>query len=583
MKTQKMFSIKRRVLLVLMGILVPAVTFLILSNLYTVQEAQRNQADTNRVALGLYCSQIEKSMEQAEKSLAGLVGSNGQLRELAYGNTIKTKAWGNLYELSQSLTWMMETDSNIAAMLIIAPNYQLYHGIYSDAISGYPYKNAIINYFREKVSAGNSLNDNCWEKVSIDGHPFLARGVGIQNTYCVALLGIENFAASWQFSGELAEESGEMTDLVVILDGQKPCVMQELAEEKGLVFEGQEDYYFTGNQKKYMVVEMPIAGSGLNVAYVSAHRGLSGLSNGQLVFLLGSLLVFISIPMGYWVIKKSFFKPVDRLVTAMEEIYEGEDGFFCFPDRTYPEIEFQKVNAVFLHMLERIRKLKIQAYEKELAVSRVTLQYYQIQIKPHFYLNCLKNIYGMAEEQCYDGIQKCVLYLSNHLRYMLKKDSGMVAVEEEMQFVSNYIQLQKLGSRHPLSCETEVHPDTMPLEIPTLSILSFVENSVKYCVNPNEEIKIFIKTGLLQSEEGSFLNLVIQDNGQGFSREQLDYFNYYPSSMPGREMEGHLGISNVIQRFLLVYGRERVGFAFSNHGGARIDIMVKCDSRETER
>lgn len=66
--------------------------FLIIFNLYTMHEARAKQADASRVALGLYSAQIEKSMEQMEKSLAGLVGNNSQLWELSYGNTIKTRS-----------------------------------------------------------------------------------------------------------------------------------------------------------------------------------------------------------------------------------------------------------------------------------------------------------------------------------------------------------------------------------------------------------------------------------------------------------------------------------------------------------
>lgn len=90
MKVRKPFSIKGRVLFVLASILIPAVTFLIIFNLYTMHEARAKQVDASRVALGLYSAQIEKSMEQMEKSLAGLVGNNSQLWELSYGNTIKT-------------------------------------------------------------------------------------------------------------------------------------------------------------------------------------------------------------------------------------------------------------------------------------------------------------------------------------------------------------------------------------------------------------------------------------------------------------------------------------------------------------
>jgi sensor histidine kinase YesM len=45
----------------------------------------------------------------------------------------------------------------------------------------------------------------------------------------------------------------------------------------------------------------------------------------------------------------------------------------------------------------------------------------------------------------------------------------------------------------------------------------------------------------------------------------------------GMETDGeHIGITNVMQRFYLFYGKDRVGFAFSNADpGAKIEIFIQ--------
>jgi hypothetical protein len=48
-------------------------------------------------------------------------------------------------------------------------------------------------------------------------------------------------------------------------------------------------------------------------------------------------------------------------------------------------------------MMDQIKSLKIIAYEKTLAAQQAQLQYLQIQIRPHFFLNCLSALYGLAE------------------------------------------------------------------------------------------------------------------------------------------------------------------------------------------
>lgn len=573
MQKFKNFSIKRRVLYVLLMILVPAMSFLLLFNVFVMREVYQKQADTYRTALDLYAAPIEKSMEQMDKSLAGLVGNNGYMQELAYGNTTKTKAWGNIYELSQNFSWMMGTDDNIAAMFVMAADYGLYHGVYNECIVGVNYKDTMIDTFKDKIADNTIIRHNGWSYIAISGHPFLYRAVGILNTYCIALLGIENFSVP---QNDFGNPENELTEGIIFTQEDIACTMTDFVKEAGLDFNGSQDAYFSGNRDSYMIVERPVAGTNLNMAYVSAYKGLwPALSHWQVILILGTAIVFALLPVGYWIIKKSFFKPVDRLIASMENTCESEDGFLNAPQEIYPEIEFQRVNKVFQYMMERIRHLKIEAYEKELAVSRVTLQYYQIQIKPHFFLNCMKSIYGMAQEHAYDKIQKNILYLSRHLRYMLREDSEMVTIREEMEYVSNYILLQKMSMKYPPFCDVDTSTETLDILIPAISILSFVENSVKYCINADSKIRIRIKTAMLQTDDGSLLNITIQDNGQGFTQEQLRQYNFYKKSLDKGGNGEHLGINNVIQRFLLVYGEERVGFVFSNDKGAKIDILIK--------
>ena len=67
------------------------------------------------------------------------------------------------------------------------------------------------------------------------------------------------------------------------------------------------------------------------------------------------------------------------------------------------------------------------AYDRLLQVQKTKMQYYQIQIRPHFFLNCMKNLYAMAEGKKYEKIQEMILTLSSYLRAVLKDYSALRA------------------------------------------------------------------------------------------------------------------------------------------------------------
>jgi len=115
------------------------------------------------------------------------------------------------------------------------------------------------------------------------------------------------------------------------------------------------------------------------------------------------------------------------------------------------------------------------------------------------------------------------------------------------------------------------------IKIPAISILTFVENSVKHCLENEEGVEIRIKVQRLQSETGNLINITISDNGKGFPDEQLQVFNYSKADDFSEEC---IGIRNVIQRFYLIWGEEKAGFAFSNAHGANVDIFIQLDGQE---
>ena len=110
----------------------------------------------------------------------------------------------------------------------------------------------------------------------------------------------------------------------------------------------------------------------------------------------------------------------------------------------YDLLELQRFGQTFNEMLTKINDLKLEAYEKKLDLKQAQLQYLQLQIRPHFYLNCLKSLYGMAEKKQYGEIQESILALSEYFRYIFRNNIELVSLEEEIHSVSSYIKLQQL-------------------------------------------------------------------------------------------------------------------------------------------
>ncbi len=271
--------------------------------------------------------------------------------------------------------------------------------------------------------------------------------------------------------------------------------------------------------------------------------------------------------------KRQFLEPLETLVQTMEQIKEGELEKNLSIQTSVQE--YKKIEYTFNTMMERIKDLKILAYDRLIQVQKTKMQYYQIQIRPHFFLNCMKNLYAMASGKKYEQLQEMILTLSKYLRVVLKDYSASVPLSQELEGVRSYISLQQMSNANAIDYEEDISGSLETFLIPPMSVLTLVENSFKYEKDSQEPVHILVKARSFVDGDQTFVNLTVMDNGRGFSDDVLNILNHPQMRLPG----DHIGIYNVRQRFELLY-QNSCSFVFSNMEGACVDIFVPVKEGE---
>ncbi|WP_165806828.1 sensor histidine kinase [Balneicella halophila] len=120
------------------------------------------------------------------------------------------------------------------------------------------------------------------------------------------------------------------------------------------------------------------------------------------------------------------------------------------------------------------------------------LYYLKNQINPHFLFNSLNSIYALTVKKS-DQAPEAVITLSELMRYMLyETDHHFVPVEKELQYIENYIKLQRLRMADSSNVTLKVKGDITNKKISPLILISFIENAFKYGVNSSGKTKINI-------------------------------------------------------------------------------------------
>ncbi len=214
-------------------------------------------------------------------------------------------------------------------------------------------------------------------------------------------------------------------------------------------------------------------------------------------------------------------KPVGELIHSMEQIENGtlaepmeiKDGFE----------EFNIIKRSFNDMVNQIKQLKIDVYEEKISKQDAKLRFLQLQANPHFYMNSFNVIYSLVTTKNYDLIKTLVLALVKHSRYTLKANSKTVRIKDELDFIDNFIEIQRIRYHYELQFHKEIQEDLVEYYMPPLIIQTFIENSIKYALTDNGKfINILLKIIRESKDKLEYIHIIVEDDGNGYPKEVLN-------------------------------------------------------------
>lgn len=282
------------------------------------------------------------------------------------------------------------------------------------------------------------------------------------------------------------------------------------------------------------------------------------------ILFIVSIIFLIAIPILFFGFYKWLIRPVNILMDAISEVDNGNiDYRIVQKTGTY---EFDLLNSNFNSMLNNIKKLKINVYEKELEKKDIKLQYLSQQIQPHFILNAMNIIYSYEPDQ-YDLIQKMVLCLSKYFRFIVNANNSYVKVKHEMNHIENYLHIQKIRYTHRINYDVYMEPMTQDAIMPPLMIQNLVENIIKYALRDDVPVNIWVKSMHIDD----MIQIEIRDTGYGIKTETLELIRKFKETKVRQAGLG-TGIQNTIERLELFFG-EKSSFEASRidtDGGTRV-------------
>lgn len=562
-KKRNISSFRNTAILTMSVIVLPLFIVVVLFDVYTIQQQKTAIRLSRRNTLSAYQQQFEDTLRITDDFLTDTVANSLDFASIIYADT-KSEAYLASQALGLQCKIQLKAHELLGAFCTYSQAFDSYRITYSGS-----YPQADLAVLRSAVisaaNAGHAASG--WIPLPFSERTVLLYTYIRSNTVFAAMIDPANQSCSGLGSEDrifyimadgtpFAPATAFQADTIPLPDGH---ISSSFRDADG---------------RKYDLTHLALFPIDGYIVYATPSISLLKMLNfTQRVLLVITLALLASIPLCWLSLRRFLLEPLNTLTRTMQAIQGGDTEI-----RVPQESSIQEVNDIsgtVNTMLDIIRQQKIDFYEQQLETQQAQLQYLHKQIRPHFFLNCLNMIYSMAGEKKYADIQELILNLSSYLRSTFRDSFKLVSLDEEIRSVSSYIRIQQIGAQLPPKLDFEIDADISASYIPPLSILTFVENSIKHSTLVDLSLEIRIRCRKLSSEDGGYLNITISDNSAGFSSDMLETLN---SPSPEVYNDLHVGISNMKQRLKLLYGEKATLYFRNLAGGACVELFLPLNA-----
>jgi len=166
-------------------------------------------------------------------------------------------------------------------------------------------------------------------------------------------------------------------------------------------------------------------------------------------------------------------------------------------------------------LLRYLQRMQIrEKQELQSRIAELQLQSVNQQIDPHFTLNAFNSIASLLKKEKGETAYTYFIQFTDLIRMsLLASDKIYRSLEEELNVVKNYLDIQKLrfGDRFEFKIDVDSRVDHGRM-VPKMIVQTFTENAVKHGFRETKSGGIL--TVVIAQKDG-FLEIVIEDNGMG--------------------------------------------------------------------
>ena len=557
-------------LFILIGV-IPFLCYIFLSRRYT-----------NQLILEREKTLTELALEQAVTSIGSQLETYNNLSNYMFNNTSILDVLNTEYESRYFRMYKAYQD-------VIEPLFQTYYALHPDLAAITIYSSCDLHPYNGYIQPLTDLKELEWFPLVEDKYIptwTIWEEEGDKELYSTRLIGDANKYRTLNYLCLQVDYESLFTPLytvsegnytILITDSNNSCVFTNISDPAMNLDRFVSEY----DESRYMLLTDRFKAAEWNIYFAKPYDSLveyvSNVTNFIYAFGL-ILLLFLGIMA--LVLSVSVVSPIENLTAKIRTVSHGDMSQLTDQLTRQLSMDLKKerkdeIGILFQNFSQMMRQIHYYIevnLKNELEKKSYQQKILYAQINPHFLYNSLSLINSRAILSGQDEISHMVILLSTFYRTALNKGKDITTLENELQNIRAYIQIQLLSYSETISVTYDIDPSLSLASFPNFILQPLVENALdhglKNSLRPDKRLHIAVKRepGNLSKKNAVNILIEIEDNGIGMDQETV-------ASLFQIETNGY-GMRNVNDRLRLLYA-DRYSLEVHSQPGAGTRTVLR--------
>lgn len=302
------------------------------------------------------------------------------------------------------------------------------------------------------------------------------------------------------------------------------------------------------------------------VNLIDKDETIGTLFDKRMLFLIGGAIAAVALLLIYFLTKRLTLS-LRTLVKKMSNVTKKNFHNYMAVTGSY---ETRQLSTAFNYMLKELNDYVAQLVETQKEQRNAELAALQQQINPHFLYNTLASVNILVQRGSKEQATETIHALISLLQNTISNVKETITVEDELINLKHYVFITQVRNGNRIKVETFVSPDCMNAKVPKLILQPFIENAFFHAFNIKTSGYIYVTI----MKDRDMLHCEVVDTGDGMDLVNKETI---PASSSSRQLFSGIGIRNVHDRLLLLYG-EPYGVSISSTPGqgTKVSIRIPC-------